>query len=186
MIIAEKKKKENIIEYLLYMWNVEDLLRSFNLDMSMVDDKVIAQYEVNDEKKEEIRNWYVQLIKDMRTHNIVESGHLPDLVELITEINFLHQSLLRLYNDTIYQRLEKEANENLLTLIEKSGKKNLSPIEAGLNGLYGTLLLKMKQRQISEETAASIKTISDMFAYLAVKYREMKAGKLVMSPPQSN
>ncbi|UTW63029.1 DUF4924 family protein [bacterium SCSIO 12741] len=186
MIIAEQKKKDNIIEYVLYMWNVEDLLRSFNLDLGMVEDKVIAQYDVDEKKKEEIRDWYVQLIKDMRENDILESGHLPDLNELITELNFLHQSLLHLYNDTIYQRLEKEAHENLLTLIEKSGKKNISPIEAGLNGLYGTLLLKMKQKQISEETAKSIKTISDLFAYLAVKYREMKAGKLVMSPHKNN
>jgi len=28
MIIAQKKRKENIAEYLLYMWQVEDLIRA--------------------------------------------------------------------------------------------------------------------------------------------------------------
>ena len=28
MIIAQKKRKENIAEYLLYMWQIEDLIRA--------------------------------------------------------------------------------------------------------------------------------------------------------------
>ena len=33
MIIARRKRKENIAEYLLYMWQVEDLIRANNFDM---------------------------------------------------------------------------------------------------------------------------------------------------------
>ena len=33
MIIAKQKRKENISEYLLYMWQVEDLIRANHLDM---------------------------------------------------------------------------------------------------------------------------------------------------------
>ena len=33
MIIARQKRKENIAEYLLYMWQVEDLIRANKFDM---------------------------------------------------------------------------------------------------------------------------------------------------------
>ena len=37
MIIAQQKRKENIAEYLLYLWQVEDLLRACHLDIDTVD-----------------------------------------------------------------------------------------------------------------------------------------------------
>ena len=33
MLIAQSKRKENIAEYLLYMWQVEDIIRAFGLDI---------------------------------------------------------------------------------------------------------------------------------------------------------
>ena len=33
MIIARQKRKENIAEYLLYMWQVEDLIRANKFDI---------------------------------------------------------------------------------------------------------------------------------------------------------
>ena len=32
MFIAEQKKRDNIAEYLLYMWQLEDILRAYVLD----------------------------------------------------------------------------------------------------------------------------------------------------------
>ncbi|MDE6294965.1 MAG: DUF4924 family protein, partial [Muribaculaceae bacterium] len=36
MYTASEKKRENIAEYLLYMWQIEDLIRSYNLDMDRI------------------------------------------------------------------------------------------------------------------------------------------------------
>ena len=36
MIIASQKKKENIAEYLLYMWQIEDLIRVYKLDIDAI------------------------------------------------------------------------------------------------------------------------------------------------------
>ena len=33
MFVASQKRKENIAEYLLYMWQIEDLIRANNLDI---------------------------------------------------------------------------------------------------------------------------------------------------------
>ena len=47
MLIAQQKRKENIAEYLLYLWQVEDLLRACHLDIDTVDKVVISRYDVD-------------------------------------------------------------------------------------------------------------------------------------------
>lgn len=186
MIVAQQKKKENVIEYIIYMWNVEDLLRSLNLEINSVDSRIIKEYQVEEDQKTEIRNWYVNLIQEMKTYGLLQKGHLPEINEIITELAMLHDSLLHLYQDPRYIDLERHASDNLNELIEKSGTKNISPIEAGLNGLYGILLLRMKKKMISKETQVGISTISDMFAYLAVKFKDMKNGTLTFPKERKN
>ena len=36
MLIAREKKKNNIAEYILYMWQLEDMLRALKLDMEHI------------------------------------------------------------------------------------------------------------------------------------------------------
>ena len=58
MIIARQKRKENIAEYLLYMWQVEDLIRANKFDMDSINRTVIAHYDQPEEVKKEIAQWY--------------------------------------------------------------------------------------------------------------------------------
>lgn len=37
MFTATQRKKENIAEYLLYMWQIEDLIRANDLDMDKIE-----------------------------------------------------------------------------------------------------------------------------------------------------
>ena len=186
MIVALEKKKNNIIEYLLYMWNLEDILRSLNLDIEEVKSKIVSQYQVQENIKEEIAQWYEGLIAEMKRSKLQEKGHLSELQELITELNFLHESLLFLYDDQKYKKLFETAENNLKALSERSQKKDISIIEAGLNGLFGIMLLRMRQKEISVETEESIKTISNLFALLSIRYKEMKAGKLILNSERNN
>lgn len=69
MIIAQEKRKQNIAEYLLYLWQVEDLLRACKLDIDTVEKAVIARYDVDEPTRHEIREWYESLIKMMELEN---------------------------------------------------------------------------------------------------------------------
>lgn len=186
MIIAREKKKSNIIEYILYMWNVEDILRSLNLEMDKIESAIISQYEVDEPLKAEIKQWYINLVMEMKSSRLLEKGHLSEIHELISELNMLHQSLLHLYDDHQYVTLFEKAEDNLKALSERSQIKNISTIEAGLNGLYGVMLLRMKKKSISKETETSIKTITDMLALLSIRYKEMKSGKLHLNFERKN
>ena len=76
MIIAQKKRKENIVEYLLYMWQVEDLIRAAGVSPEGIEQLLLPRYDVDEEKRAEIRSWYLELIEMMRTEGKVQSGHL--------------------------------------------------------------------------------------------------------------
>jgi len=41
MLVASQKRKENIAEYLLYMWQMEDIVRAFNLDIERIRQNII-------------------------------------------------------------------------------------------------------------------------------------------------
>ncbi len=45
MLIAKRLKKENISEYLLYMWQVEDMIRANGLDIEKINSRIVSQYD---------------------------------------------------------------------------------------------------------------------------------------------
>lgn len=76
MIIAQAKRKENIAEYLLYMWQVEDTIRAYHFDIDEIDKNIISRFQVDDETKAKIKDWYENLIKMMELEHVKEKGHL--------------------------------------------------------------------------------------------------------------
>jgi hypothetical protein len=54
MLVAQKKRKENLAEYILYLYQVEDLIRAFHLDMDLINENLVASYQTEKETKQEI------------------------------------------------------------------------------------------------------------------------------------
>ena len=77
MFIASKLKKENICEYLLYMWQVEDMLRAFDLNIDALNQQIVSVYPVeNEADRKTLYEWYESLIDMMRLENVQQSGHI--------------------------------------------------------------------------------------------------------------
>jgi len=45
MYIAKEKRKNNIAEYILYMWQIEDMLRAYNFRLDNIEKELIPQYQ---------------------------------------------------------------------------------------------------------------------------------------------
>ncbi len=54
MIIASQKRKENIAEYLIYMWQIEDIIRANNLDIDKIKENVIDRFNLDDAQRGEM------------------------------------------------------------------------------------------------------------------------------------
>ena len=176
MIIAQEKRKKNIAEFILYMWQVEDLIRASGFDLERVNETVISRFDLPEEMLAEIRTWYSNLITLMAEERIVSRGHMSFLNQLIRELNDLHLRLLQSPSEEKYQQLYRDARPNIKSLTGKSPDTFSSEIEACLTGLYGTLLLRLKQAEISTETQAAVASFSNLLAALSTRFREIEEG----------
>ena len=61
MFIASQKRKENIAEYLLYMWQVEDLIRANNLDIDKITINIVDKFNLTVEQRKLLIEWYESL-----------------------------------------------------------------------------------------------------------------------------
>ena len=178
MIIARQKRKENICEYLLYMWQVEDLIRANHFDMDEIRDKVIARYNQPDEVKEEIARWYEELIEMMRSQGVKESGHIQLNKNVIITLTDLHLRLLKSPKEMIYGAAYYKTLPYIVQLRAKSGGNDIPELETCFTAVYGYLMLRMQGKEISAETLDGIKQISSFLALLAEKYRADMNGEL--------
>lgn len=178
MIIARQKRKENIAEYLLYMWQVEDLIRANKFDMEAIRRTIVDKYNQPDDVKEEIARWYEELIEMMRTEGVMEKGHIQLNKNVIIALTDLHLRLLKSSKEMVYGAAYYKTLPYIVQLRAKSGGEELPELETCFNALYGYLMLKMQGKEISAETMEGMKQISAFLAILAEKYREDMNGEL--------
>ena len=113
MLIAQEKQKNNIAEYLLYMWQLEDLFRANKFDEKNLYNFLIASIELDSNKKKEIWDWYQGLLQDMIDQDIKETGHRQELIEILNELSYLHQTLINISRDPKYLDLYALAKPHL-------------------------------------------------------------------------
>ena len=176
MIVAQEKRKTNIAEFILYMWQVEDLIRASQFELGRIDEIVINKFDLPPEKLDEIRTWYSNLITLMAEEKIVGKGHMSFLNNLIRELNDLHLRLLQSTEELKYQEIYKTALPNIKSFIGKSPGTYYSEIEACFTGLYGYLLLRLKQSEVFEETREAMTSFSNLLAALSTRFREIEEG----------
>lgn len=173
MITASQKKKENIAEYLLYMWQIEDLIRAYGLDLDRIKAEIVDRYTgLTDEQRKEMLDWYESLIDMMRRENVVEKGHLQLNKNVIIDLEDLHRRLMK---DPKYAAYANQFYATLPYIVElraKSGEEKPGEIESCFNALYGILMLRLRKMEISEETTAAIQQISKFLALLAAYYKK--------------
>lgn len=172
MIIAEQKRKENIAEYLLYMYQVEDMIRANKLDLDSIEATLISRFEVSYELKRDMREWYKNLIAMMQDEQKEVSGHISLLETTAEQLSVLHHQLLKQGIDSSYKETYSKAKPHIEALRMRSGHSKDSDIQVALNGLYGLLILKLKKTPITEETTRAFDTIRELVAELSTRYME--------------
>ena len=173
MLIAREKRRSNIAEYILYMWQVEDMLRALEFDMQRVKEMVIDCFEVNGETAQEMYDWYDNLVEMMHKEKVERKGHLQILKNNVNELMELHYFLLQKANDMRYRQIVTMAAGNLVDFRAKSGTGNeISDVELALNALYGQLMLRLQKKEIHPQTVQAMESFSKMIGYLAACYHK--------------
>ncbi len=178
MFIARKLKKENICEYLLYMWQVEDIIRAFNLNIDIVNERIISQYPVSEEDRKSMYDWYDSLIEMMRLENVQVDGHLQLNKNIIIELDELHGQLIRSGKEAGYAAKFYHVLPYISQLRRQQNNPQISDVELCFNFQYGIMLLRMKKTEITPETLQAQTEISKFMVLLAKNYQRYKSGEL--------
>lgn len=173
MIIAELKKKENIVEYILYIRQLCDIMRANNMDIKKIDELLVSKFEVSEKEKLKIHNWYQALIEKMREENIVVSGDLKEIKELISMLNRIHLALLDDKDEYRHHELYNWAKPNIAEYKRLSKSNSDNEIEICIDAMYALLLLKLQHKSISEETAQAMQTFGSLLANIADVYKKL-------------
>ncbi len=178
MIIASQKRKENIAEYMLYMWQIEDMIRANDLDIEKIERNVIDRFNLTAQQRKEMVDWYESLIDMMRREGIEKSGHLQMNRNILGQLVALHQALLK---DPRFPEYSAEFYRTLPFIVElrsKAGDEKPGEIETCFNALYGMLMLRLKGQEITPDTLNAIKQISHFIAVLAHDFKLDEEDKL--------
>lgn len=179
MIIASRKRKENIAEYLLYMWQIEDIIRANNLDIDKIETNVIDRYSgLSDTQKKEMREWYESLIDMMRREGVEKKGHLQINNNILSALVDLHLALLK---DPSFATYTAEFYRTLPFIVElrsKAGAEKAGEIETCFNALYGMLMMRLLQKEITPETLKALNQISRFIAILSRNFHLDEEDKL--------
>lgn len=174
MFVSKQLKEKNIAEYLIYMWQIEDLIRANGCDMEKIKSTIIAPYPLTEEQKAELTQWYMDLIEMMRHEGIMEKGHLQINKNIITWLTDLHLQLLRSPKFPYYNSAYYKVLPYIVELRAKGADKEEPELETCFEALYGILLLKLQKKEISEETRKAQEAISTLLAMLSNYYIEDK------------
>ena len=167
MIIASQKRKENIAEYLLYMWQIEDIIRANDLDIDKITANVIDKYSLDEAQRTQMIEWYESLIDMMRREDVAKSGHLQLNRNVIIQLVQLHNALLKDPRFPEYTKAFYDALPSIVELRSKAGSDPKGEIETCFNALYGRLLLRLKSAEITPETKEAVERITRFIALLS-------------------
>ncbi|MBO4250475.1 MAG: DUF4924 family protein [Paludibacteraceae bacterium] len=149
-----KSKRDNIAEYILYLWQMEDYLRAFPQNAD-------ATPELS------------ELNEMMHREGILDGGHLQLAQNALNELEELHAQLLN--EDAMYRAAIMRLTPQLNLLKAKTDRPTMSDIEASLLLLYQIMLLRLQKRDITPETAAVQQQATQLLQFLSRTYKNLTA-----------
>ncbi|MDD6784471.1 MAG: DUF4924 family protein [Prevotellaceae bacterium] len=174
MFVAQQLRKNNIAQFLIYMWQVEDLLRAFDLDTDRLKQHYIARFDQwTEEQKAEALEWYQDIANMMRSEGITKKGHLQICKNVIINLTDLHNNLMASHKFQHYHSVYSNALPLIVELRSKQPDADQhNELESCFELIYGLMMLKMKKQEISTQTAEASKTISTFIGLLSDYYHQ--------------
>ena len=177
MYIAKKLREQSISEYLLYMWQVEDLIRANGCDIDRLEQSVVKAYSLPEEQHRELTEWYANLVEMMRLEGVEQSGHLQINKNIIIALADLHLRLMHSSKFPFYQAAYYKALPFIVELRAKGGQEK-AELENCFDALYGVWMLRLQRKEVGKETATALADIVKFVGLLSDYYAKECAGEL--------
>lgn len=182
MLVAKQKYNENIAEYLIYMYQIEDIIRAFNFDSDKIVEVFVKPSLPDNSFLNQYKDWYTDLIQQMKNQGCEREGHIESLREIVMELIYLHNTLLNVTNDLKYKNLVEASHDDLIEFRQKSNMVQRHDVEVLIHAMYMKLQLKVRKQEISAETEEAMDKLRVQLAYLSREYNRMKNGTWNINP----
>ena len=179
MDIAQAKRKENIAEYILYLWQLEDLLRALQFSPEAIYNALVEPNDCEEQEKQQIFMWYMSLGGLLREEGKAEQGHLSHTLHLVSDMENLHLQLLELPVGAHYRTLWQPLKEELSRLRIVLARDGVGDIELCFRALYATMLYRIKGDTTKSGAIEDVVTlVSPVIATLADIYGKVERGEI--------
>ena len=74
MIVSEQKKRDNIAEYIIYMYQIEDVIRAYQFNLDHIIDNFVRPQLPDESFINDYKRWYEDLIHKMKSQKIEKVG----------------------------------------------------------------------------------------------------------------
>jgi hypothetical protein len=171
MIPANIKKNENIAEYIIYMYQTEDLILTYSYNLDDILEYVIKNMSRDEKVIKEQLLWYANIIEQMKDEGIATSKkRLSSTQVYVDRLTRLHDKLLGA--DVSYQNIYAKAEKDIRHHITLSENIIENPVQICLNGIYGLLLLKLNGKKVSDGQQTTLANFGSVLEYLSNAYKK--------------
>lgn len=188
MYTAQSRRKENIAEYILYLWQLEDLLRALKFSPKAIFAQLVEPLDLDELAQQELLIWYMDLVNLLREEGKEQSGHLDHTMHLIDDLNNLHLQLLKFSVGKQYRVVYSAVEPELAAMKAKLGRNDMSDVELFFKALYAVVLLRIKNRDNNSEDSFVndvMTLISPVVAELATMFRRVETGEVDLFEQES-
>lgn len=185
MIIANQLKEKNRAEYLLYMWQVEDILRLYHCDIDRLSAEYISRFQIDEATAAEMRQWYADLCEMMRSEGKQQAGHLQICENVVISLADLNDQLLASEKFPYYKQMYYRVLPYVVELrakrspsVQMAGEEVNDEFHQMFEVLYGVMLLRLQQKPVSDDTAKAAADISAFLGQLSDYWLADRKGEL--------
>ena len=179
MDIARQKRRENIAEYILYLWQLEDLLRALQFSPQAIYTTLVApRKDLGEEQKSTFLMWYMDIANLLHQEGKDEKGHLEHTLHLIQELHDLHLQLRKLPVGAHYRATFARLEPELERLRAVMGNPGISDTELCFRALYAAMLYRIKGEGEKSAVADTLEYVSPVIAELADMHRKVEQGEV--------
>ncbi len=158
--------------YVLYMYQVEDIVRSYDCDIQKIGEDYLPRFDYDDEELEQVVQWYDGLARMINEEGCRQAGHVQVVRNTIFLLADRHRELLADPQEPLYNAAYYKALPFIVELRSKGNGKTKSELETAMDAMYGVTLLRMQGKPVNPETSAAISAISNLLNMLAEKYNK--------------
>ena len=168
MFVAKKLRSQSVSAYIIYMYQVEDLVRAYGLDADRIAAEYLPRFGYDGQQMKEAREWYESLVRMMKEEGKEQTGHLRVVQNTLDLLEDRHKELLADRDEQDYRAAYYKALPHIVALRSQGNNREKAEMENCIDALYGATLLRMQGKELSAATQSALKPISELLSKIEV------------------